>query len=157
MPFDTPAARLKWARERHGRYRNPTDAARAFGWNVSTYLGHENGSRIPKRSAAIKYSRVYGVRWEWILEGDGPPTNRPQDARLGFGEPKQRYSAESKSLQEILNGIRAVLDQGVKQPGSEDRDALDAIWPRLTPAERQEALRHMEWLLSKPRPGRRRA
>lgn len=38
--------RLAWARRHHGAHRTATDAARAFGWPVSTYLGHENGDRI---------------------------------------------------------------------------------------------------------------
>lgn len=74
MPLDTPADRLRWARSKHGQYSNPTDAARAFGWTVSTYLGHENADRNPSRDAAKRYARAYGVRWEWLLEGDGGPT-----------------------------------------------------------------------------------
>lgn len=68
------AERLRWARERHGRYPTPTEAARAFGWTVSTYLGHENGDRNPSRQAAKRYARAYRVRWEWLLDNEGPPT-----------------------------------------------------------------------------------
>lgn len=76
MALDTPARRLQWARKRHGKYDNPTDAARAFGWTVSTYLGHENADRNPSREAAKKYAKAYRVRWEWLLEGEGPPTSQ---------------------------------------------------------------------------------
>lgn len=69
-----PHERLKWARKRQGRYDTATDAARAFGWPVSTYLGHENGDRKPSRKAAEKYAKAYGVRWEWLLTGSGSPT-----------------------------------------------------------------------------------
>lgn len=69
--MDTPGKRLKWAREQNTRFETATEAAQAFGWKVSTYLGHENGDRIPSRKNAIKYARAYKVRWEWILEGDG--------------------------------------------------------------------------------------
>src|SRR6202035_28652 len=69
----TPAERLKWARERHGKHATATDAARAYGWPVSTYLGHENADRNPSRAAAKRYAKVYRVRWEWLLEGEGPP------------------------------------------------------------------------------------
>jgi transcriptional regulator with XRE-family HTH domain len=72
MNLDSPAARLRWAREQHGKYARPTDAANAFGWKVSTYLGHENGDRNPSRAAAKRYARAYRVRWEWLLEGEGP-------------------------------------------------------------------------------------
>ena len=74
MALETPARRLQWARRQHGKYSNPTDAARAFGWTVSTYLGHENGDRNPSRAAAKKYAKAYRVRWEWLLEGEGQPT-----------------------------------------------------------------------------------
>lgn len=70
--MDTPGERLRWARKRAG-YDDGTSAARAFGWVVSTYLGHENGDRNPSRQAAIRYSRAFKIRWEWLLEGDGVP------------------------------------------------------------------------------------
>lgn len=73
MALDTPAQRLVWARKKHGKYANPTDAARAYGWTVSTYLGHENGDRNPSREAAKRYAKMYGVRWEWLLDAEGPP------------------------------------------------------------------------------------
>jgi len=71
MALETPAKRLQWARKNHAHYSNPTDAARAFGWTVSTYLGHENGDRNPSREAAKKYAKAYRVRWEWLLDGEG--------------------------------------------------------------------------------------
>jgi phage repressor protein C with HTH and peptisase S24 domain len=74
MKISTPAGRLQWARQNHGRYKTATDAARAYGWPVSTYLGHENGDRSPSREAAKKYAKAYKVRWEWLLEGEGKPT-----------------------------------------------------------------------------------
>ena len=74
MTLDTPAKRLRWARAQHGQYATATEAARAFGWKVSTYLGHENGDRTPSRDTAKRYARQYRVRWEWLLEGEGRPT-----------------------------------------------------------------------------------
>lgn len=80
--LDTPAKRLRWARERDKRYSTPTEAARAFGWTVPTYLGHENGDRNPSRDAAKRYAEAYKVPWAWILEGGPPP-----DRNSGFSEP----------------------------------------------------------------------
>lgn len=74
MGLDSPAERLRWARTQHGIYKTATDAARAFGWPVSTYLGHENGDRNPSRDASKRYGRAYRVRWEWLLDGEGMPT-----------------------------------------------------------------------------------
>lgn len=74
--LDTPGKRLRWARQRDKRFDKATEAAKAFGWTVSTYLGHENGDRIPSRNAAKKYAAAYKVRWDWILEG-GPNAIAP--------------------------------------------------------------------------------
>lgn len=74
MDLDSPAERLRWARQNHSHYKTPTDTARAFGWTVSTYLGHENGDRNPSRAAAKRYARAYKVRWEWLLDNDGAVT-----------------------------------------------------------------------------------
>jgi transcriptional regulator with XRE-family HTH domain len=82
MDLDSPDARLRWARQQHGQYPTPTDAAKAFGWTVSTYLGHENGDRNPSRDAAKRYARAYRVRWEWLLEGEGNPTTGKSAGRL---------------------------------------------------------------------------
>ena len=82
MDLDSPAKRLRWARQQHGQYLTPTDAAKAFGWTVSTYLGHENGDRNPSRAAAKRYARQYRVRWEWLLEGEGSATTGRISASL---------------------------------------------------------------------------
>lgn len=87
MRLSTPGERLQWARKNHGKYGTATEAARAFGWTVPTYLGHENGDRNPSREAAKKYAKAYRVRWEWLLEGEGKPTTggKPATAHaVGF-------------------------------------------------------------------------
>lgn len=71
--LDSVGARLKWAREQDGRFSTGSDAARAFGWAVSTYLGHENGDRNPSRDSAKRYAAAYKVPWAWILEGGPTP------------------------------------------------------------------------------------
>lgn len=78
MELESPAERLKWARKNRSSFDKATDAAEAFGWTVSTYLGHENGDRIPSRKAAIKYATAYKVPWAWILEGGPLPGSRQQ-------------------------------------------------------------------------------
>lgn len=66
---DTPGERLRKAREKAG-YGSATEAARSRGWTVSTYLGHENGDRVPSRATAKRYGKAFKVNWAWILEGD---------------------------------------------------------------------------------------
>jgi len=86
MGLDSPAERLRWARQQHGQYSTPTDAAKAFGWTVSTYLGHENGDRNPSRAAAKRYARAYHVRWEWLLENEGAPRLKASVKLVGYVE-----------------------------------------------------------------------
>jgi phage repressor protein C with HTH and peptisase S24 domain len=64
-----PSFRLALAR-RGANYATPTDAARAFGWTVSTYLAHENGTRGITRQAAMKYARAFHTSAAWILTGE---------------------------------------------------------------------------------------
>lgn len=75
MELDSPAHRLRWARENRTQYQTGSDAARAFGWAISTYLGHENGDRNPSLEAAKRYAAAYKVPWTWILEGGPLPAS----------------------------------------------------------------------------------
>lgn len=54
------AERLKQARLAAG-WVTAAEAARAYGWPVSTYLGHENGSRGYRLEDAKKYARAFHV------------------------------------------------------------------------------------------------
>lgn len=65
-----PAERLRIARLRAG-YETGKDAALALGIPVSTYLGHENGSRGYTAKGAAFYARRYKVREQWLLYGVG--------------------------------------------------------------------------------------
>jgi phage repressor protein C with HTH and peptisase S24 domain len=86
------AARLKEARKQAG-YDSPSDAARAMGAEIPTYLGHENGSRGLSR-AALRYADFFQVRLDWLLSGKGPmmsdgsePRPRPEPVRgVSFGD-----------------------------------------------------------------------
>lgn len=78
-----PAERLRIARLRAG-YETAKEAAEALGFPVSTYLGHENGSRgYPAKKAAI-YARKFKVREQWLLYGvgEGPGENGDQKAEI---------------------------------------------------------------------------
>jgi SOS-response transcriptional repressor LexA len=70
--------RLQWARKEKG-FKKAVDAARAYGWVQSTYLGHENGDRKPSRPTALKYAKRYGISVEWLFDGKGDPRGEPSD------------------------------------------------------------------------------
>lgn len=78
-----PAERLRIARLRAG-YATAKDAALALGFPVSTYLGHENGSRgYPAKKAEV-YARKFKVREQWLLYGvgEGPGETGDQKAEI---------------------------------------------------------------------------
>lgn len=62
--------RLTEARKKAG-YGSASDAARAFGWAIPTYTGHENGSRGIRWEAAQAYGKAFRVSPLWIMEGRG--------------------------------------------------------------------------------------
>jgi len=64
-----PYERLRWARESAG-YESGSDAARAMGVGVPTYISHENGHRGFKR-AAWRYAEFFGVSVDWLTKGRG--------------------------------------------------------------------------------------
>lgn len=74
-----PFERLQQARVQAG-FDNATDAARAFGWNQSTYISHENGTRGLKPEVVERYAKAFRVPPEWILYAKGkkgPLETRP--------------------------------------------------------------------------------
>jgi hypothetical protein len=73
-----PSERLRIARLRAG-YETGKDAAEALGFAISTYLGHENGSRGISAKKAEIYARKYKVREQWLLYGVGPGPGSEQN------------------------------------------------------------------------------
>lgn len=63
-----PSQRLKDARQGAG-FKKASDAVERKGWNYSTYMGHENGSRGYSASSAEKYAKAFGVSPTWLLYG----------------------------------------------------------------------------------------
>lgn len=73
-----PSDRLKQARLKAG-YENAVDAARAYGWGVSTYVSHENGTRGLKPRVADRYAKAFRVAAEWILFDKGKKAGQPAE------------------------------------------------------------------------------
>ena len=51
-------------------FDSPSEAAEAFGWNQTTYIQHENGTREISREAAPRYAPAFRVTAGWLLFGD---------------------------------------------------------------------------------------
>jgi transcriptional regulator with XRE-family HTH domain len=109
MDLDTPAKRLRWVRENRSNYSTGTDAARAFGWTVSTYLGHENGDRQPSVKAAKRYAAAFKVPWAWILDGgrldpplvDNQPTPKDKTQRVFISHSSDSVELAARLLNKI--------------------------------------------------------
>ena len=71
MEFDsTIGERIKFMRTANG-FKTASEAARAFGWTVSTYLGYENGDREPGKEMARRIAQAYGFELNYLLLGEG--------------------------------------------------------------------------------------
>jgi len=132
MDLDSPAGRLRWARQQHGQYPTPTDAAKAFGWTVSTYLGHENGDRNPSRDAAKRYARAYRVRWEWLLDNEGPPAaGKPVVKLVGYVDDDSKVkfhdASEVKDCSELPPNV-GVATVAIEVLGGSMRGIADNGW-----------------------------
>lgn len=82
--MDTPAERLKLAREEAG-FGSAREAALAMGISYDTYIHHERGTRGITASSAESYARRFRVASEWILYGKGvgpAPSTDPTDDDL---------------------------------------------------------------------------
>ena len=93
---DGPAERLRAARANAG-FETAVDAAKALGVPVSTYIGHENGSRGYSAVRAALYARRYKVTEEWLLYGKGDGPSGTQSAEIlqlfDFMPPDRRAEA----------------------------------------------------------------
>lgn len=67
--MDTPAKRLKAARERAG-YANAKLAADALGIKEAGYRHHENGTRDIGYRTAQKYAKAFRTTPEWLMDGE---------------------------------------------------------------------------------------
>jgi hypothetical protein len=86
---DSPAARLKMARERAG-FRKAVHAAEHLGVPVPTYQGHENGNREFGREQCLQYASALSVNPGWLMfgpeGGTAPDPAAPPQARRTTGD-----------------------------------------------------------------------
>lgn len=75
---------MKWARRQ--RFETAQDAAAALGVNVNTYRAYERQPNSSKHTPldhvhAGHFAKRLGVRWEWLLQGQGAPWADPDEHR----------------------------------------------------------------------------
>lgn len=81
------AQRLRSSRVASG-YPTAKSAAKAFGWNFNTYASNENGNAPFSFAKAKAYGEAFGVRAEWLYDGQGAtePDANPRRSRLAKAE-----------------------------------------------------------------------
>lgn len=75
-----PFERLQEIRKKR-EFAEAVDAARAYGWNETTYTSHENGTRGLRPDVAERYAKAFGCSPEWLLYGRGKATVAPAVTR----------------------------------------------------------------------------
>jgi hypothetical protein len=76
--------RLKWARKL--KWSTAEDAAGSLGEKAGTYRAYERQPDSSKHTPldhqhAFRFARRMGVRWEWLLLGEGTPWIDPDENR----------------------------------------------------------------------------
>lgn len=137
--MDTPAERLEWARRR----ANFTSAA-AFARHVDvpdvTYRAHEGGLRGINETYARTYARSLGIRWAWLLTGEGDAFNEGVTFRTAKipahpGEAIADGNTATISMEEVDGLLGAGLTEDaanhvvpVGDAGSHYADNVRATW-----------------------------
>ena len=78
--MDTQGERLRWARERK-EFRSAAAFARRLNIPEVTYRAHEKNRRKLSETAARQYAESLGVRWDWLITGEGDPEISAKEAR----------------------------------------------------------------------------
>ena len=119
--------RLKEARRQAG-YASATEAARAFGWTVSSYLGYENGDREPGKEMARRIAGAYRVSLEWLLTGKEPRVSSDRSVLTIVGKIGAGGLVDVEADQAVSEQIETVIPLPSGAIGFEVTG--DSMWPR---------------------------
>lgn len=103
MSEELPRERLKAARIRSG-YRSAAEAARANGWAVPTYCGHENGGRNFDADWAKKYGAAFTTDPAWLLLGNESGARGAQEMAPARTARFSRTPGDALTLTSLPNG-----------------------------------------------------
>ena len=96
----SPGQRLRDARTRAG-YESAGAFARAHRISEATYRAHESGFRNFKASTARFYAQRFSVSWEWLLFGEGEPSQINANEDLVIPAYDLRVSAGHGAVLEV--------------------------------------------------------
>lgn len=102
--------RLKWARLQ--KFETAKDAAIAFGVEVGTYRAYEREPGSSKHTPlghqhAAHFAKRLGIRWEWLLSGEGIPWRDPDEIKDRVlqaldNAPPERRAAIADAIESLL-------------------------------------------------------
>lgn len=102
--------RLKWARLQ--KFATAEEAAPRVGEKPGTYRAYERPPTSSKHISldpqrAFHFAKRFGVRWEWLLLGEGPPWLDPdvdRDRILSAYDnaPQERRAAVADAIEKLL-------------------------------------------------------
>lgn len=104
-----PNERLRRARIEAG-YSTAADAARAFGWNLNTYIANENGYAPFSKAASVRYARAFRVELDWLVTGSGPMR------KGGRGVPVVGFVGAGAQVFPIDDGVLDIVDPPFATP-----------------------------------------
>lgn len=129
-----PHERLQQARGNAG-YSTATEAAQRRGWTVSTYLGHENGTRGLRAPTAATYAEAFNVEPAWLLYGEAsdkevsPVAGRIQARMAALG--LNPFSAANRAGLHP-DAVRNILRGKSREPGAETLSAIARVLETTT-------------------------
>lgn len=126
--MDSPADRLKWARQNAG-FESAREVADRIGVPYGTYVGHENGSRGITAKAGERYARLLRVSPAWLLYGKATDQMRLDAVRPGFSEPDP---ATAKGIDiTVHNGTAKIVATVNRRNFEELLEKVQALRPLL--------------------------
>lgn len=132
--MSTPHERLKEARVSSG-YDSASDAARAMGVGVSTYINHENGQAGITRQAQ-RYARFFRVSLDWLLTGKG---KMEQPAQAPFRVTIDGLVGAGARVNDNRADFLEIVPDSIDLPELENVGALivegSSQWPRWQAGE----------------------
>ncbi|GLT00107.1 hypothetical protein GCM10007897_14910 [Sphingobium jiangsuense] len=93
--------RLRAAR-RSAQFKSAAAAAEAFGWNVSTYRHHENGTRGFGKDHAKAYGRAFGVSAGWLLGLEKNPDMDDSEKMIAHMNKPDELDSDLRDFQDRL-------------------------------------------------------
>lgn len=113
------------------RYESASEAARAIGVPVATYVSHENGHRGLGRSAK-RYARFFRVSLDWLELGKGTRTGAP-------AVPMEGYVGAGAVVSTLQDAEAIDKRPWIELPNPNSTHALivegDSMYPRFMPGE----------------------